>query len=689
MKTFLGLLVFTLLSTILNAQDSHISYYYGPAEVSSMAADGDRLWIGSNTGLFNVNINSGKTETFQTVNSGIQSNKIATIAIDRKGAKWIGHPDGISVYDGSAWKNYKVSDFIQANSYFNNISSIAFGKDNTAWIGTYKGLVRFDGNNWTLFRPTNTEDSYFSVNAIIVDNSDIKWLATSRGLEMFDGSSWTIIDTTKGGIKTDGIHCLAIDSKGSKWFSTGAMVLYKYDGEKMVSYKIPTADSAGYYTYVNSVSIDKNDIVWIGSDKLLSFDGGSWKSYNQKDHKLPGNYVNSVISDNSGNIWAGTDKNAARLNGSSFTTFDLSNSGLPDNHVRSILSDMEGNTWVISAGYLSVIKNGIWYNFNKKNSGLPSDYVTSLAFDRFNNKWIGTSNGLVKYDGNRTWTVYNSQNSGLLDNFVSALAFDSKGVLWIAANEGLAKFDGHNWKFYNRFNSGFSGQPFSLAVDLEDIKWIGLGTGLLKFEGNSWELYDKGWTPSIVIDKDNTKWFSSSRLTDNKNWTYYNASSMVYSVIPISRDSVLLASETGLAGVNLSSGSLQWHPLNDKLLDKALRTIFLDSNSNLWVGSEYGGIAVYNEKGLASASSGFLLNQNYPNPFNSSTTIYYNVPSAGATVLKVYDILGREVTTLVDEFKAPGTYKVNFYAGSLAGGVYVYSVTSGGRRESRKLVLLK
>lgn len=688
MKTVLCILVFTLLSAILNAQDSRVSYYYGPAEVNAMALDGEYIWIGSNTGLFRINIKSGTTETFQTVNSGLLSNRITTIAIDRKGAKWIGHPDGISFYDGSAWKTYKISDFIQSDSYINQVLSFAFDKNNIVWMGTYRGLIRFDGNQWTIYRPVST-DTYFPVNSIAIDNSGIMWIATDRGLEKFDGADWTIIDSTKGGMNTKGINCLAIDSKGTKWFTSYARILYKYDGEKMVSYNIPPADSATYYTSINSVSVDRNDVVWIGTDILHSFDGQAWTSYNQKNNKLPGTHVTCAVSDNSGTIWAGTDENPARLTGGRLVSFDLSNSGLPSNHVRKIVSDNEGNTWIISAGYLSLLKNGIWHNFNWENSGLPPVAITDIAFDSRNNAWIGTWKGLVMFDGDRTWTVYNSKNSGLLEDDVEALAFDSKGVLWIATLEGLAKFDGHNWKFFNHYNSGFSGQSYSIAVDLEDIKWIGLGGGLLKFDGNSWKIYDRGWTPCILVDKENTKWFSGGRLIDNKDWTYYNAPSMVYSLIPISKDSVLLATETGLAGLNLSNGSPQWHPLNDKLLDKKLNTIFLDNNNNLWTGSEYGGIAVYNEKGLTSAISGSLLQQNYPNPFNSSTTIYYNVPSPGTTVLKVYDILGREVKTLVDEFKTPGTYKVDFFAGSLSGGVYVYSVTSGGKRESRKLVLLK
>ena len=83
------------------------------------------------------------------------------------------------------------------------------------------------------------------------------------------------------------------------------------------------------------------------------------------------------------------------------------------------------------------------------------------------------------------------------------------------------------------------------------------------------------------------------------------------------------------------------------------------------------------------------LAQNYPNPFNPSTTIKYQIPNAGNVTLKVFDILGREVTTLVDEFKSEGRYEVNFNAGKLASGVYIYSIKSNDFTASKKLLLLK
>ncbi len=75
----------------------------------------------------------------------------------------------------------------------------------------------------------------------------------------------------------------------------------------------------------------------------------------------------------------------------------------------------------------------------------------------------------------------------------------------------------------------------------------------------------------------------------------------------------------------------------------------------------------------------YNLSQNYPNPFNPSTTIKYQLPSDGFVTLRVYDILGREITTLVNEYKQGGSYDVDFNASELSSGIYFYKITANGK----------
>ena len=85
----------------------------------------------------------------------------------------------------------------------------------------------------------------------------------------------------------------------------------------------------------------------------------------------------------------------------------------------------------------------------------------------------------------------------------------------------------------------------------------------------------------------------------------------------------------------------------------------------------------------------YALEQNYPNPFNPTTVIKYQIPNAGIVVLKVYDILGSEVTTLVDEEKVEGRYEVNFDASYLASGVYIYRLNVNDYVNVKKMILIK
>ncbi|HSR17693.1 MAG TPA: T9SS type A sorting domain-containing protein [Ignavibacteriaceae bacterium] len=85
----------------------------------------------------------------------------------------------------------------------------------------------------------------------------------------------------------------------------------------------------------------------------------------------------------------------------------------------------------------------------------------------------------------------------------------------------------------------------------------------------------------------------------------------------------------------------------------------------------------------------FKLSQNYPNPFNPSTKIRYEIPTESKVLIKIYDILGREVAMLINDFQKAGRYQVEWNAGNLASGVYFYSIKAGDFHSVKKLMLLK
>ena len=85
----------------------------------------------------------------------------------------------------------------------------------------------------------------------------------------------------------------------------------------------------------------------------------------------------------------------------------------------------------------------------------------------------------------------------------------------------------------------------------------------------------------------------------------------------------------------------------------------------------------------------FVLSQNYPNPFNPSTNIKFQIPGSGLVKLTVFDVLGKEVQTLVNRQLSSGTYEADFDGSNLPSGVYYYQLEAGDYAETKKMVLVK
>jgi hypothetical protein len=94
---------------------------------------------------------------------------------------------------------------------------------------------------------------------------------------------------------------------------------------------------------------------------------------------------------------------------------------------------------------------------------------------------------------------------------------------------------------------------------------------------------------------------------------------------------------------------------------------------------------------MSPVPSTFSLSQNYPNPFNPTTNVEYRIAKFGFVTLRVFDLLGRDVAILVNQYQEPGTYTVPFDSQrlSLSSGVYLYRLTVDGVSETRKLILAK
>ena len=184
------------------------------------------------------------------------------------------------------------------------------------------------------------------------------------------------------------------------------------------------------------------------------------------------------------------------------------------------------------------------------------------------------------------------------------------------------------------------------------------------------------WQPGIVPD------------FDRINTAYF-----------ISPDSGMVAGDNGKVRFTINGGATWVEDTSvSKLTSNNINQILIiDTSIAVLVGD--GGTVIFVARDSTALTSvdtydeivaEYQLYHNYPNPFNPSTIIEYSLPQYGYVTLKLYDMLGREIATLVNEEKSAGNYKFEFNAGGLASGIYYYHITVGNEFvETRKMVLLR
>ena len=168
-----------------------------------------------------------------------------------------------------------------------------------------------------------------------------------------------------------------------------------------------------------------------------------------------------------------------------------------------------------------------------------------------------------------------------------------------------------------------------------------------------------------------------------------------------------------VSGTNIFAGTLDgvflstdngsnWIGVNNGLSSTVVLSLLV-SGTNIFAGTLDGGVftsalsdIITDVKEISnSIPNNFVLSQNYPNPFNPSTIINFSLPKASFVTLKIYDVLGKEVATLVNEELKAGSYKFNFNANNLTSGIYFYRlqvytpVHAGNFTQTKKMILLR
>ncbi len=422
------------------------------------------------------------------------------------------------------------------------------------------------------------------------------------------------------------------------------IVIILLNKTELKSQWLPVAGMPGgeYSSIYNS-----NDTLYAGyvNKIFISTDTGkNWTQSNVIDYEV--DFISAIFKENN-TVFVGTyTKGIYKSNnlGGSWTAFNNGLSGILDIGAIVQRGDSIYAGTIGSSIYTTKIDDNSWSQFN---TNIPMNYAgTVYSLYNFNGRLITGSgvNATIFYNDNNSKVWNEAQFAQFNPLGTAMLALNSMGnILYGAGSQGIyTSYDGgQNWQFFD---------PGVGYIEEASI---------IIYNGKVYVMLSKtGNTYFYTLDNTTNQWALFDHQTGNI--TYHFA---------ICNNKIFVTRYDGLYYRELETTDVK-EP--GKILDQ------------------------------------YSLLQNYPNPFNPTTTIQYVIPSGAnksreiatsqqymtrndnvQVTLKVYDVLGREVTTLVDEKKQPGNYRVNFDSSRLCSGTYFYKITAGDFTQTKKMMVLK
>ena len=321
-----------------------------------------------------------------------------------------------------------------------------------------------------------------------------------------------------------------------------------------------------------------------------------------------------------------------------------------------------------------------------------------------NNIYAGTFHGVFK-------SINNGQNwvqIGLNNRSIWALTIQGNNIfagtdfghgVYRSTNNGLS------WTQTSLGDTNFISSLVMSGNNIFAGDWASNSVFLSSDTGNTWTQISLGGTPIEVVfclavkgnfifaGVDNGGVFRSSNGGFNWMQTSLNMGGVTSFAI---KDNYIFASDFLFGEVYLSSNNgTSWELKNQGLgnqidiysLTTTSQYIFAGTDSSIWRRSFTEIIGIQKISELVPSS--FSLYQNYPNPFNPKTKIKMEIAKLGDVKLVVYDLLGREITKLVNEKLKPGTYEVTFDGSNYASGVYFYKLVTNDFSETKKMLMIK
>jgi hypothetical protein len=287
--------------------------------------------------------------------------------------------------------------------------------------------------------------------------------------------------------------------------------------------------------------------------------------------------------------------------------------------------------------------------------------------------------GETEYERNAGWYTSNGKHASIID--LDTVATDLMEAAGLTEADRNIEVDGNAYFWPQAIKDFWTGNDSVSAVS-----WMNVETQSMFDDDTNYPLLVEGtnleedpqftntgmeaWTVGAVVGYADD--FRNGRSSPVRNYdAEVNGGEMLMLQWPLPETLQYANTNLMTAGHDdLPVGDLNWYP----------------EQKIIWEENELTGIS--KEEGI-SLPSEYTLSQNYPNPFNPSTIINFSIPTSGVTTLKVFNILGQEVATLVNKKLSVGAYRFEFDASELTTGVYVYKLQSNNYSEAKKMMLLK